>query len=202
MYGLSYIPSLGSQKKNDSDAPSQKRTDIKGKNFEKDYTARDLEILRRVLMEMGDRCRVILEIGVARAKKNSSTNVILECKSPEAVYVGVDIKRKRLTGENVHTLAIDSSETEKVMQKIEELTGKREIDFIHIDGWHSVNQVVKDWKYAQYLSSRGIVFFHDTNYHPGPVEVINAIDRTEFKVKKYFVDKSDDWGVSVAWKRR
>lgn len=72
------------------------------------------------------------------------------------------------------------------------------IDFLFIDGLHSINQVVSDWKYTEKLSDIGIVGMHDTNAHPGPYCVYDAIDETIFRKKKYC--PNNDWGIAFAEK--
>ena len=57
-----------------------------------------------------------------------------------------------------------------------------------------------DWKYAERLSPHGTVAMHDTNVHPGPVTVFDAIDEQLFDKKKHCTEGSD-WGISVIRKR-
>ena len=66
-----------------------------------------------------------------------------------------------------------------------------------IDGWHSVNQVYKQWEYVSLLSNDGIVIIHDTNSHPRPYFLIESIDNIMFDVYKYYNDVYD-WGIYVA----
>ena len=73
-------------------------------------------------------------------------------------------------------------------------------DFIFIDGWHSVNHVLKEWRFVEYLSDFGIVAIHDTNYHPGPRKFIKVLNP-----ERYIIDKTctegKDWGISFIKKR-
>ncbi len=76
----------------------------------------------------------------------------------------------------------------------------KEIDFLFIDGWHSINMVINDWLYTEKLSKNGIVGFHDTNRHPGPFYVFEAIDENLYYKYKYF-EELEDWGISFAIKK-
>lgn len=42
----------------------------------------------------------------------------------------------------------------------------------------------------------GVMAFHDTNYHPGPVALLDAIDTDIFSVE-WFGRGEADWGVGV-----
>jgi predicted O-methyltransferase YrrM len=78
-------------------------------------------------------------------------------------------------------------------------TDKVKFDFIFIDGWHSINQVLRDWEYTNLLSDNGVVGFHDVSCHPGPKAFINALDATKWEILKNCCPK--DWGVAFARKR-
>jgi hypothetical protein len=74
--------------------------------------------------------------------------------------------------------------------------GHEQIDFMFVDGWHSINQVIKEWKYWEKMAPNAVMAFHDTNYHPGPVALLDAIDTDIFSVE-YFGRGEADWGVGV-----
>ena len=38
---------------------------------------------------------------------------------------------------------------------------------------------------------------HDTNWHPGPRELLKAIDREVFCITEFFSGSLEDWGVAV-----
>ena len=76
--------------------------------------------------------------------------------------------------------------------------GITQFDFIFIDGWHSINAVMTEWEYTRLLSPTGIVGFHDTNYHPGPKEFVDAINQEKWNVAKVC---PDDYGISFAWRK-
>jgi len=127
----------------------------------------------------------------------------LDNKLDETVYIGLDLNDKSYLNDeskNIFTLQADSSDTESVMNFIQS-KGISEIDFIFIDGWHSINQVMKDWEYTKYLSDFGIVGFHDTASHPGPHSFINALDKTKWNiVENPCSNNQNDWGVGFAWR--
>lgn len=132
--------------------------------------------------------KTILEIGVARNAEKSSTVVFIDNKCPDATYLGVDIEDKSHlndSSKHIYTMRIDSSQVELVMERLESITGKRSIDFLFIDGLHSINQVLLEWEYTKYLADGGVVGFHDTNKHPGPSRFVNALDRTKWDVSQY-----------------
>jgi hypothetical protein len=44
--------------------------------------------------------------------------------------------------------------------------------------------VYDDWRYVNYLNEGGVVGFHDTANHPGPVALIESINRSKWHVEK------------------
>ena len=146
MYGLKYIPNLGSAEENDRDAP------YSWKNVPQEFSALNHQVIAEQLVSIKDKCDVILEIGVARNGDKSSFKSLVKNKRKEALYLGVDVEDRswivNFEG-NVHFCKTNSSNTEFIMNEIERLSGKRDIDFLHIDGWHSVNQIVDDFKFAE-----------------------------------------------------
>ena len=119
-------------------------------------------------------------------------------KSDQTIYLGIDLEDKSHLNNlenNVFTLRNDSSNYEK-LYTLMEWYGKTHIDFMFVDGWHSVNQVLREWKYWEKMIPNGVMAFHDTNYHPGPVVVLDAVDTDIFSVE-YFGRGEPDWGVGV-----
>lgn len=145
----------------------------------------------------------ILEIGVNRPENGqlSFTNAFLGYKPKESVYLGIDILDKSYLDnkeQNISTIKTDSLKQEEVRGKMKEI-GMDSISILMIDGWHSINAVINDWRYADLLTNDGVVIFHDTNFHPGPRFFLEGIDKSIFKVDKY-CESRYDWGVSVARK--
>lgn len=159
------------------------------------FTEMNQEILIKAYTQIKNP-KVIVEIGVDWANDPmSSTSILLRIKSPDCIYIGIDLKDITLSGPNVYFLRQSSSDRQKVYALMESL-GHKQIDFAFIDGWHSINQVINDWQYWERMHGNGIMAFHDTNYHPGPVELFKAINRSMFSVERYGVDQID-WGIGI-----
>lgn len=161
----------------------------------------NLENLKDQFLRIRDRCKVIIEIGVHRNDDRSQTHVFLKNKLPETMYFGIDIVDKSFLNDpakNIFTIQSDSSDTDTIWEWIQS-HGVSEIDFFYIDGYHSINQVKRDWEFTRYLSSFGIVGFHDTTCHPGPKEFVRVLDRNKWVVEENVCP--DDWGIGFAWKK-
>jgi len=156
--------------------------------------------------EVRDRAKAILEIGVCRNGFASSTFVFLNNKKDDTIYLGVDLESKAAlnnAAKNVHTLVGDSSDTELIMRYANSLKIKR-FDYIFIDGFHSVNQVIRDWAFVEHLADGGIVGLHDTNRHPGPVALLESINESKWEVIRLCQDDSmnvTDNGIAFIRKR-
>lgn len=200
MYGLKYKPDLGSKFLNDlSFYPGEERV------VHDQFSERNHMILSKYFEPMMDSARAILEIGVCDSGDYASMQTLIAMKHPDCVFLGIDVKDKTVIADpvkNIYTMKINSSETEKVMKRLEALTWHRKIDFLHIDGWHSVNQILRDWKYAEFLSPDGVIAVHDTNCHPGPVELFKALDPDIFEGKTFFHEHDNDWGIGIIKKVR
>jgi len=156
---------------------------------------------------LGDSCKCIVEIGVDRRGRNvkyTSTDVILNKKPTAAMYLGVDLLDKSHLNSkenNVHTIQVNSSCTDVIINHLNSL-GRSEIDFLFIDGWHSINQVYADWELTRILSPRGIVAFHDTAYHPGPHLFIGNLNPKVWETIPNCCDHTrEDYGIGFAWKK-
>ncbi|MBN1689115.1 MAG: hypothetical protein JW893_08450 [Candidatus Omnitrophica bacterium] len=195
--GLAYIPDLGSEEENNRDfLPKTKR------GVPEEFSPRDRKILKQEFLKVKDYCRVILEIGTARHEKNSSTRVLLRLKRPKTFYFGVDLLEKPFLKEDrnqrIYFFQTNSSKLDLILNGIREASGTTKIDFLFIDGYHSVKQILDDWRFASYVDQNGVIVIHDSNEHPGPVELLKAIRAGGlFTVKKYFEDRMDDWGIAV-----
>jgi hypothetical protein len=146
---------------------------------------------------------VIMEIGVHRNIYNkTSTIIFLDYKREQDIYIGIDIDDKSFLDDpsrNIYTLKIPSEDIVTVSNFLKQ-KGVDSIDIFMVDGWHSINQVYKEWEYTSYLASKGVVLFHDTNAHPGPYFVLQSIDTTMYDVYKYLSDIYD-WGIGAAVKK-
>ena len=71
--------------------------------------------------------------------------------------------------------------------------GGTNIIFLSID-------FINDFKYADLVEVGGIIIFHDTNIHPGPSVLVDALDPNYYKVKRHCTNDKADWGIAVAQK--
>jgi len=144
----------------------------------------------------------IVEIGVSRNGPRSFTNTILKNKPDDTIYLGIDINDKSYlndSNKNIYTIQTNSSNQSVVREYMNKINLKK-ISLLFIDGDHSVNAVINDWKYSDLLSDNGIVIFHDSNYHPGPRIFLECIDPKLFRIEKYFDNIIDDYGMAIAYR--
>jgi hypothetical protein len=194
IWGLSFAPSTSSVASDDQDHPI----------FDHYYpsvecTDCNLEIVRNVVASMEGKLDAIMEIGIARPSNGyqSFSHVLMSQKKNSCVYLGVDIDDRSYLDQperNIHTLRSDSFDQSRVRVWISSL-GVGQLDLLLIDGWHSVNACINDWRYADLLSPHGVVIMHDTNSHPGPVCLFEAVDSDLF-VKERFCTGHDN-GIAV-----
>jgi len=204
IFGLQYIPKLFGSIDDDSDGGDWgAKEELGAYNGSSTHFTPCAESALLTGFKWADKVTSILEIGVHRpthAADVSSTQILFREKPMDAIYLGVDIDdRSQLNSvkNNIVTIRCSSSDYLQVYTWMNYMNIK-EFDFIFIDGWHSVNQVVTEWThYASKLSVGGVIGFHDTNYHPGPRLVYDAIDSTIFDKKKFCVS-SDEFGLAFA----
>lgn len=146
--------------------------------------------------------KTVVEIGVSRPTniyEQTSTKVFLENLGEESVYVGIDIDDKSHleTKPNIHTIRSRSENYTLIEEKFLGI-GIENVDFLFIDGWHSVNQVIDEfWYVDRWMKSGGVIGFHDTNFHPGPNSVIKTLNPNIFKTFT-FCESEEDWGIGFA----
>ena len=148
-------------------------------------------------LKSSKKIKAILEIGICRNKFRSSCFCYFENKAPDTFYFGVDIEDKSFLDDpskNIYTIRNNSSNIEEIMNYINSL-GIYEFDFIFIDGDHTLNQVLKDWRFTQFLSHNGVVGLHDTNFHRGPKIFVDNLNTNKFIVDKLCLEPSD-WGIT------
>jgi hypothetical protein len=146
-------------------------------------------------------CKAILEIGIGRNADESFAYVFFKNKKKDTVYIGLDLDDRsflRDSDNNIHTIQNDSSYYQENVNIFKNI-GVEKFDFIFIDGWHSINQVMRDWEYTNLLADGGIVGFHDTSCHPGPYNFIKALDKTKWEVIENCC--LEDWGIGFARKK-
>lgn len=154
--------------------------------------------LIKYFKKVAPHAKAILEIGVHRNGGDSSTWCFLNYKNKETFYFGIDIVDKSFLNDeenNIYTLQENSSNTEKIMNFVKS-TGVEKFDFIFIDGYHSINQVLDDWKFTEYLAEGGIVGFHDTNMHTGSMLFVDHLNPAKYNIEKCCKTWMLDWGIS------
>lgn len=169
--------------------------------YPKEVTDCNRNALLQKFLTIKDNCKAILEIGIGRNSEESFAYVFFKNKKKDTVYVGLDIDDRTFLDDsenNIFTIRNDSSDYENNVRKFKEL-GVEKFDFIFIDGWHSINQVLRDWEYTNLLADGGIVGFHDTSCHPGPHNFINSLDTTKWNVETNMCPS--DWGIGFASKK-
>lgn len=195
--GLKYCPSIEPGHSDDVDFYGEFYRPVP-----REFSAENQRWLRHNLLRV-PRVKCIVEIGVQRNPlPDSSTGILLHHKPADAAYIGIDVEDKSHLDDarrRIFTLKADSSDRQVVFALIDRL-GLTEIDFLFIDGWHSVNQCLRDWRYTERLSAYGVVMLHDTNVHPGPVALYEAIDENLFEKTRYCTEGAD-WGIAVATRR-
>jgi hypothetical protein len=160
-----------------------------------------LKLLERFL-SLNIKSGVIVEIGVSRNNfENTSTYILTKYKTPETIYLGIDIDDKSFLDHkfpNTHTLISKSEYYQRVLEKFRELE-ITEIDFLFIDGWHSINQVIDELLWVEMVKPGGYIVYHDTNVHPGPSKIVDLFRPDMFSVEKC-CESPLDWGISFVKK--
>jgi hypothetical protein len=198
--GLKWIPTIGISLDN------RDYIDNFAKNMQVpvEFSKRNQDKLIDYFQSIKENCKCIVEIGVFRNEySKTSTSVLIDNKLESTFYFGIDINDKselNNSNKNIYTIKTNSINHDILWKKMAEFN-LNSIDFLFIDGYHSIDMVVNDWKYTEKLSKNGIVGFHDTNVHAGPYFVFNAIDENLFEKFSYFTDNADDWGISFAIKK-
>jgi predicted O-methyltransferase YrrM len=165
-----------------------------------EFSACNKTALMKHFLKIKDQAKSILEIGVCRNGESSSTYCFLNNKNDETAYVGIDLVDKSFLNnedKRIYTICGNSSNVDRNIETIKSW-GIEQLDFILIDGWHSINQVLTDWEYTKILSSGGIVAFHDVNEHPGPYYFIRNLNLDVWNID---LCCHDDWGIGFAWKK-
>jgi mRNA-degrading endonuclease HigB of HigAB toxin-antitoxin module len=165
-----------------------------------EFSSCNHDALMEYFFKIKDSCRAILEIGVCRNNKLSSTYSFLNNKKDETIYAGIDLDNKSFLdnhSKNIFTIAGNSSNVDENIERLKSF-GVTELDFILIDGWHSINQVLTDWEYTKILSPNGIVAFHDVMEHPGPYHFVRNLNTDIWNVD---IRCPSDWGIAFAWRK-
>ena len=191
IWGLKFFPNLEPDLENDRDMPYPDWLGCE------EVTECNLETMRMLMVELGNSCQAILEIGVNRNDDRSMSQILMNEKPSTCIYIGVDLNDKSYLNNsdmNIHTIQANSHEQENIRSFMVK-NNVSKLDLIFIDGWHSVNTTVNDWKYADLLSDYGIVAIHDSNTHPGDIALYEAVDEELFDKQRYCLGY--DSGIAV-----
>lgn len=189
--GLKFFPSMEPEVSNDQDGPAF------GWITNVEVSDCNLEVVRRVVSGLGNNLTAVMEIGVNRNGERSMSRVLMDERPQGSFYLGIDIDDKSYLdnpAENTWTLRTNSHDQEKVRSFIAS-KGVKKLDLLFIDGWHSVNTCVNDWRYTDLLSPNGVVILHDTNSHPGCVALFEAVSDLQYKKVRYCTE--NDFGIAV-----
>jgi len=164
----------------------------------------NLRLLETFFDKAVDDNGLIVEIGVWRdptSATKTSTQLFLEKKKDTTDYLGIDIQDRphvRNYRPNCHILTMDSGNTPFIQRFIQQKF-KKEIDFLFIDGLHSLEQVGKEISLIHCVKKGGVIGFHDISAHCGPNLWINAFDPEKFDVHTFRRDH--DWGIGFLVKK-
>ena len=205
IHGLLFLPSFDQSNLNNYDGT------LSGKPCaSSEFSVCNQTVLKDILLN--NDINTIVEIGVYRHEPSAhftfgtphcpSTVVILEYKKRECKYLGIDLDNKdflKSPENNIFTIQENSAHVNNINQYMLELDITT-IDLLIIDGYHSVNMAFNDWIYTERLSENGIVLIHDTNRHPGPMLLFDAIDPEVYDKEKSCTEY-DDNGIAIIRKR-
>lgn len=196
IFGLKFLPTIAPEHDDDRDIPLW---DGGVTPIAREFSDCNMQTIDKVVAELGDKLKAVMEIGVDRVSQNDSISKHVFNNRPlGSFYLGIDIEDKSyLNNEatNTWTLQCNSHEQDKIREFLKS-KNIQELDLLVIDGWHSVNTTINDWKYADLLSPHGIVVVHDTNYHPGDIALLEAVDESLFDIDRACIDPSDS-GLTV-----
>lgn len=162
----------------------------------------NIDIVRSILVNvLGQNCKSIMEIGVNRNGERSISRVFIDERPELCFYLGVDIEDKSYLDDHkarTHTICC-SSEEQVLVRTYLRSHGINSLDLLMIDGWHSVDTTVNDWRYSDLISPHGWVILHDTNAHPGSIALFEAVDEKLWIKQRWCLD--NDHGIAT-FKRR
>ena len=185
--GLKYFPDIEPEFDNNQDEPPFGWTGLQ------EISDGNREIVRQAVKHLGANLTSAMEIGVDRSNAASMSRIIMEGRPTGSFYLGIDLVDKSYLNNaeaNTWTLQCNSHDQTKIREFLS-LRGITQLDLLFIDGWHSVNTCVNDWRYTDLLRPGGIVLLHDSNSHPGCAALFDAVDDTVYDKARYCTEDTD-----------
>lgn len=164
------------------------------------------------------RPKTIVEIGTA-----GGGTLFLWCRlaDPSAIIISVDLPGGRYGGgyakwrgriyrafslpnQRLYLLRADSHDV-STQRRIEQILHGRRLDFLFIDGDHSLDGVSRDWEmYSPLMARDGIVAFHDIVRHPPEqdchVDKFWDYIKGRFPHRELVEHRNQGWaGIGVIW---
>ena len=205
---IKYTPSFVSSITEDNDGWVNRNfysyTNQNYNNVPKEMSEMDLEKIEYFFKNHVPKDGLFVEIGVWRNPNSVdkvSTKLIFELKDDNCSYLGIDIEdRPHILNmkPNVYFLKTDSADYNRIKDYID-INIKKEIDFLFIDGLHSVEQVKKELELVNLVKKGGVIGFHDISVHAGPNMWMEAFDPSMFDIYKFRAN--DDWGIGFIVKK-
>ncbi len=203
IYGLIFRPTIRGHEGRENEDCFNEMLPEGHAGFE-EYTKCNIRTLKTAFNLVVNDAKLIVEIGVDRSPdRYTFTKALMDEKKDDTIYLGIDVENRSYLdnpSKNVYTIQTNSANHDKVLARIDEF-GLQEIDFLFIDGLHSINAVIADWKYVERLSNIGVVAMHDVRAHPGPYAVFEAIDEAMFVKDKFCCNNEGDHGMGVIRRR-
>lgn len=152
---------------------------------------------------------LVMEIGVDEMSDKHGpdwngvalTNIMLHAREENIHYIGIDVRdcnhvTKKAKG--VDFLQADTREQILIENTVTNLAKnlqienyKKPVSLLLIDGNHSLNLTLNDFEYSRLVHNEGFMFLHDTNVHPGPSVLFDAIDKDVYLKRKFFQDMAN-----------
>lgn len=150
------------------------------------------------LLKNNPQIKCIVEIGTASSYTDSSTQTFIQYKSPDTLFITIDIDNKSAAIEgNSLREKILVLQSDSVNVDLKKHFINTTIDLLFIDGDHSVDRVFKEYEfYLPLMSKNGIIVLHDTTLHPGPYLFMEAVDENVYKKEKLHLD---DYGLGIIY---
>jgi predicted O-methyltransferase YrrM len=160
--------------------------------------------------------RRVLEIGTC---KGGSLYLWTRLAQPDATIVSVDLPGGKFGGgysrlrtpiyrrfaraqQRLHLLRANSHLT-GTLERVRQLFGGAEIDFLFIDGDHTYEGVKEDWEmYSPLVRKGGIIVFHDVAGNYGETQAKRCWDsiKVAFPHREYMLHPEGLYGIGVLFK--